>query len=170
MHGEEKKKRLRMIQSAALLALLGLSGYAAQGERTQAVGIPVTAVQISEWEQTGAALAQIRDQLKRSRTREIELLDSVMMDPAAQDDLAAQAGEQKLQIIKSMETEARTLAALSCMGYDQLGVVCGGDIISVFAPWQYVSDEQARVKIIAAAAAQAELPPENVKIILAKSE
>ena len=69
-----------------------------------------------------------------------------------------------------METEAQTEAALSYMGYSQVYAICGVGSMTLIAPWQYASDDAVRVKLIAAAADQAQIPAEYVKIILPKNE
>lgn len=154
-----------------LLALLAVCGYAGASQNdVQAVSLPVTYETISAWELSGETMESVRERLAQEREREIALLDSVIENPEASSALVAQALAQKTQLTERMETEAQTRAALAYMGYAQVGVISGTDMLTLITPWQYVQEEQDRVRLIDTAAGQAQISPEYVKIILSKNE
>ena len=161
----------RLAGSALLLALLAVSGYAGAAQApVQAVSVPATYEVISAWEISAETMEDVQERLRQERQQEIELLDSVIAGAEGNHELAAHALVQKTQLAERMETESRVRAALAYMGYAQVNVVCGAGSMTLIAPWQVVSDETERVKLIAAAADQAQIPAECVKIILPKNE
>ncbi|MBR3795226.1 MAG: SpoIIIAH-like family protein [Clostridia bacterium] len=162
---------IRAAESVLLLTMLAVCGYAgAQQEAVQSVSVPVVYEVLSAWEISEEAMEDVSVRLGREREREIAMLDSVIANQDASAELVAQALAQKMQLSERMEREARTKAALSYMGYPQVNVICGEDKMTIVAPWQYASDSSERVKLIAAAADEAQLPVECVKIILPKNE
>lgn len=161
----------RAAVSVLLLALLAVSGYVGTAqEPVRAVSVPATYQTISAWEVSSETMDEVRERLGQERMQEIELLDSVIAQAEGGGETAAYALAQKAQLAERMETESRVRAALAYMGYPQVNVVCGAGSLTLIAPWQYVSGEQERVKLIAAAADQAQIPAECVKIILPKNE
>lgn len=161
----------RMVGGMLLLAVLAVCGYAGAAQPVaQMVSIPMTYEPISAWEISEETMESVRAGLERERQQEIALLDSVLSRVDAPQMLVDQALMQKTQLAARMETEAKTKAALSYMGYPQVNVLCGADKMTLFVPWQYASDAAERVKLIAAAADQAQIPAEHVKIILPKNE
>jgi len=113
-------------------------------------------------------MEEIRARLADERTQEAALLESVAEDPKAEEETAEMARRQKLQLAERIDAEARTLACLAYMGYDDVAVVCGAESVTVIAPFSQAESEQDRVRIIDAAAAQTGIRAEAVKIILAK--
>ena len=157
--------------SILLLVLLAVSGYAGTTQKSVcAVSVPVTYQTISAWEVSVETMQEVQERLRQERMQEMELLDSVIVQAGGSGETAEHALAQKAQLAGRMETESRVRAALAYMGYTQVNVVCGAGSLTLIAPWQYVSGEQERVKLIAAAADQAQIPAECVKIILPKNE
>lgn len=161
----------RCAGGALLLMLLAASGYAgAVRAPVQTVSVPVSCQSLSAWEISEETMQEIQMRLEHERRQEIALLDSVIAGRDASDELAAQALSQKTALAARMETEAQTEAVLAYMGYAQVQAVCGAGRMTLIAPWQYASDDADRVKMIAAAAEQAQISAECVKIILPKNE
>lgn len=161
----------RLAGCVMLLALLAVSGYAGAARTSvEAVSVPVFYQPLSIWEIADESMKDVRMRLEEERKQEIVLLDSVIASPKISEELAEQALAQKMELAARMETEAQTEAALSYMGYSQVYAICGAGSMTLIAPWQYASDDAVRVKLIAAAADQAQIPAEYVKIILPKNE
>ncbi|MBQ4609192.1 MAG: SpoIIIAH-like family protein [Clostridia bacterium] len=160
---------VRMASCAALLLLLAVCGYAgASREETRRVSVPVVYETMTAQEISLRSMEETRLRLREEREREVQLLQRVIDDPAAGEETAEQARKQMLQLTERMDSEARTQAALEYMGYTQVAVVCGAQSVSVIAPVWTAQEEQDRIRIIDAAAAQTRLPAEAVKIILSK--
>lgn len=160
---------VRAAGCCALLALLAVCGYwGARQQPVKAVSVPVAAKTVSAREAAAADVAQIKARLTGEREEELALLQSVIDHPSSDEALVRQALAQKAQIAGRMETEAQTEACLALMGYEEAAVICGGSVVTIVAPWDDVPGEEDRVRIIGAAAAQAQTEPEAVKIILAK--
>lgn len=162
-------RRVRFIGCGFLLALLAVCGYAgAYREEARTVSVPVVYETMTAQEIASDSMEEIRARLADERTQEAALLESVAEDPKAEKETAEMARRQKLQLAERIDAEARTLACLAYMGYDDVAVVCGAESVTVIAPFSQAESEQDRVRIIDAAAAQTGIRTEAVKIILAK--
>lgn len=161
---------LRMMRwggCAALLALLAASSYA--GRREESVPVVPVMVQIMPDEALAAATVQkTTEELAHKREEALALLESVLSDPAADETARKQALLEKTRIAARMEKEAAICALLAHMGFDQTAVIAGEDALSIIAPWQIAENEQSRLQMIDAAAAQSGFSADAIKIILAK--
>ncbi len=152
---------------AALLALLAASSYA--GRSAQSVPIVPVMMQIVPDEALAAStVSKTTEQLARRREDALALLESVLGDPAADEAARKQALLEKTRIAARMEKEAALCALLAHMGFDQTAVIAGEDVLSIVAPWQIAENEQSRLQMIDAAAAQSGFSADAIKIILAK--
>ena len=159
----------RPFACTALLALLAISGYmGAMEPQVQAVTVPIVHTALNDHQEEKTDIGKIRTRLDQKREEELVLLDSVIAHADTSARTRSDALEQKTALALAMDAEAKTEAALSCIGIDQSVVICSGGSISVFVPPDAAADEKARTLIIDAAASQSGLEPGEVKIILAK--
>lgn len=160
---------LRFAGCVGLMALLAASSYVGAGtNQVQAVGVPVTIETVSSQALSAVSLAETVSRLESEREQALLYLQSVLDDPRADDETAAIALDRKMEIAGRMETEAAVELLLAQMGFADLAVSAGEDVLSIVAPWQTAENEQSRIRIIDAASAQTGLAPARIKIILAK--
>ncbi len=159
----------RWLSCSALLALLGACGYAgAKTTPVQTVSVPVIAQMIPQEATSLEAMAQAGMMLDMARETALARLQEVIDHPDSAQDTVRYALEEKARITSCAQKEAALGALLAQMGFGHVTAVIGEESVSVIAPWQTAENEQSRMQIIDAAAAQTGFSAEQVKIILAK--
>lgn len=161
----------RAAACAALLALLGVSGYTGALRENDAISdVPVSVQYYDPLERSAMTAGEIARDLGEKRREEIALLDSVIDNPASSEEIRQRALEQKSQIAQRMEQEAQAEAALCYAGYAGVGVLCSLTAVNIFSPYAYMADENDRTRMIDCVCTQTGVQPGEVKIILAKNE
>lgn len=157
---------MRVMCCAALLLLLGVSGYlgASTGESVQTVSVPVVYTPI----EASYSVLDTRAQLEGKRNRALEMLESVLLNPQAKEEEISAALFQKTRIAAAMEREAQLEKALAEIGAQGASCVIGEETLSVFAPEEAALNERMRVQMLDLAASLTSIPAERIKIILVK--
>ena len=168
---EGKKGAVHAAGCAALLMLLAASGYvgAEKREETAAVSVPIVFETVEAGAFIHAGIEDETDRLEAERERALSLLEDVIRDPRASEQTAQNALKEKTRIAAAIEQEAKLETALEQIGLEDVKVVIGGQMLSVFAPESELDDKK-RVQIVDMACAVAGVSPECVKIILVKNE
>ena len=161
------QRGLRAAACAALLVLLGVSGYVGSGEgNAQVTAAPVAKITTIEDDASMMTFEEIRLRHDEDRAREIELLDSVIDHPDTKEEQRNAALEQKVLLAGRMEEEAQIRAALAHMGLGEAAVLCGAKQVTVILPQQ--GEQTQTVRVIDAVTGIADVQAQDVKIILAK--
>lgn len=167
--GLNRSRALRTALCAALVALLGASGYAGRQTASPQAAVPVSAVTLDQDVIAEKGLRETEEALERERERALEMLKSILADPRAGDAAAADAAEKMADIAARMEREASLEAALARIGV-RASAACTQTAASVFVLPTDAQDEKTRMQILDLAAAVCEMEPSCIKIILVKNE
>jgi len=171
MKGRETESRLSAGQAfccVALVLLLGVSGYAGARNRDALSMVSAPVVYTTLDVQEGAQ--QTEKKLQSKREQALALLESVLENPAAEEESRQEALRQKTQMAQSMQREAQIEEALERMGVTQARAICTEQTVAVFVSPDDALDEKTRMQIADLACAFGECGMENVKIILTKNE
>lgn len=162
----KKRDFMRVMCCAALLLLLGVSGYfgASTGESVRTVSVPVVYTPI----EASYSVLGTRAQLEGKRNRALEMLESVLLNQQAKEEEIRAALFQKTRIAAAMEREAQLEKALAEIGAQGASCVIGEETLSVFAPEEAALNERMRVQMLDLAASLSGIPAERIKIILVK--
>lgn len=166
-HGTESSKRrsMRMPVCMLLAVLLAACSYlGARPPETKRASVPVMSLHAGEED----ASAETADALMLKREESIRMLQSVIEDETAKDEVREEAQRAQVTLALRADREAETEALLAGMGIEGATVVLSEASASVIVPWQAAANERDRLRIIDAAASQSGLSPECVKIILSK--
>ena len=96
------------------------------------------------------------------------MLEEVIQNTQTNEQTRQDALAQKADIVRRMEYETQAAACFESMGMDGCVALHGTQNLTVFAPFEYVSDERNRTMIIDALSSLTGLGPESIKIILTK--
>lgn len=164
-----RKKVGRAICGALLLALLAACGFiGANQQPTKTVSVATTRTILTTEEIEASSVVDASAQLAADREREIALLDEVLANEQTDAATRENALSQKTQIAERMENEAQTLACLRYMGFEEVAVVCGAQMMTVIVPYESVVAETDRTRLIDAVCSQTGFAADSVKIILSK--
>ncbi|MDR3050656.1 MAG: SpoIIIAH-like family protein [Oscillospiraceae bacterium] len=164
-----------------LLALLVLSsianyqlGLSARGGQTS---LPVSRVLGAQPTQaptptagpkdTGSAFADYRNERGATRAQEIAMLDEMIADKAAGDDMANQAREQKLAFVRALEQEASLEGLLKARGYEDALVSVQPGAVTVVVKRESLTSAEA-TQILDMAARETGSQARDIKIIPTK--
>ena len=166
---EKEPIKKKLFCSAVLLAMLFAS--AAYGSREMDVAqnaVSVMSVQMDQQEFSRIGLQKTREKLYTQREKELQLLEEVIRSTDAEIQTKQDALLQKTDIVRRMEYETQAAACLENMGMKECVALYGTQNMTVFAPFEYVSDERNRTMIIDSLSSLTGLGPESIKIILTK--
>lgn len=162
-----RKSGMRSVWCALLLALLAVCGYVGAGrEQTHTVSAAVTRVTLPEQTQDDALDAAER--YRTQRTEEIALLEGVLAREDVDAGTRSSAMAQLAQIAARMETEAQCEACMAAMGMGQARAVSGAQLLTLFIPYDAISEESDKTRILDAVCGVSGLDAGSVKIILTK--
>lgn len=162
-----QKTGMRSVFCALLLALLAVCGYVGAGrEQTHAVSVAATRVTLPEQTQNDALTAAER--YRAQRAEEIALLEGVLAREDADAQTRGNATAQLAQIAGRMEIEAQSEACLDAMGVNGARAVSGAQLLTLFIPYDEISEESDKTRILDAICGVSGLDAGSVKIILTK--
>ena len=162
-----QKTGMRGVLCALLLALLAVCGYVGAGrEQTHTVSAAATRVALPEQTQDDALDAAERYRAQRSE--EIALLEGVLAREDVDAETRDNAAAQLAQIAGRMEIEAQSEACLDAMGVNGAQAVSGAQLLTLFIPYDEISEESDKTRILDAICGVSGLDAGSVKIILTK--
>ena len=162
-----QKTGMRGVLCALLLALLAVCGYVGAGrEQTHTVSAAATRVALPEQTQDDALDAAERYRAQRSE--EIALLEGVLAREDVDAETRDNAAAQLAQIAGRMETEAQCEACLGAMGINGAKAVSGAQLLTLLIPYDEISDEADKTRILDAVCGISGLDAGSIKIILTK--
>lgn len=165
--GDSWTRRVRGISCVLLLALLAVCGYiGADTERTQTVSVSMTRETMPPY--TADSSQDAASRLKAQREEEIALLQGVIDDSRTEGATRQSALTQMTQIVSRMEMEAQSAACLARMGYEGASAVCGAELMTLLVPYDVISEESDKTRIIDAVCGVTGFDAGSVKIILTK--
>ena len=166
---EKIQIRKKLLCGAALLLMLFASAvYGGRELDRPQTAVSVISVQMDQQEYSGMSLEETREKLYAQREKELQMLEAVIENPDAGEQTRQDALSQKTDIVRRMEYETQASACFESMGMKECVALYGTQNMTVFAPFEYVSEERNRTMIIDALSSLTGLGAESIKIILAK--
>lgn len=162
-----RKTGMRSVWCALLLALLAVCGYVgARREQTRTVSAAATRVTLPEQTQDDALDAAER--YRAQRAEEIALLEGVLARENVDAGTRGSASAQLAQIAARMETEAQCEACMAAMGVNGARAISGAQLLTLLIPYDEISEEADKTRILDALCGVSGLDAGSVKIILTK--
>ena len=166
---EKVQIKKKLLCGAALLFMLFASAvYGGKEIDLPRAAVSVISVQMDQQTYSQMSIEETRMKLHAQREKELQMLESGIQDSDSGKQTKQDALSQKTDIVRRMEYETQASACFERMGMEECVALYGTQNMTVFAPFEYVSDERNRTMIIDALSSLTGLGAESIKIILAK--